>query len=130
MHFRCYECGEIGHLSYSCPKNTLGTRDPPKKKTKTKKRPSEQAGISTKKQKKRKKGNEAEISDDDGDEEEAEFEDESLSGAIRYMQELREAELIVAAPSSGARGATDGDQQKTKKAYKPSAYFSDEEELE
>lgn len=23
---RCFECGEIDHLSYSCPKNTLGAR--------------------------------------------------------------------------------------------------------
>lgn len=34
---RCYECGEYGHLSYRCPKNTLGERDQPEKKKKTKK---------------------------------------------------------------------------------------------
>lgn len=33
---RCYECGECGHLSYRCPKNTLGDRDKPMKKTKKK----------------------------------------------------------------------------------------------
>ncbi|XP_074316763.1 U11/U12 small nuclear ribonucleoprotein 31 kDa protein-like [Silene latifolia] len=26
---RCYECGEEGHLSYECPRNQLGKRDPP-----------------------------------------------------------------------------------------------------
>ncbi|KAJ3275432.1 Zinc finger CCHC-type and RNA-binding motif-containing protein 1 [Borealophlyctis nickersoniae] len=26
---RCYECGEEGHLSYSCPKNQLGNRTRP-----------------------------------------------------------------------------------------------------
>ncbi|XP_002529595.3 U11/U12 small nuclear ribonucleoprotein 31 kDa protein [Ricinus communis] len=26
---RCYECGEIGHLSYECPKNQLGPRERP-----------------------------------------------------------------------------------------------------
>ena len=31
---RCYECGELGHLSYKCPKNKLGDREPPKKKAK------------------------------------------------------------------------------------------------
>ena len=34
---RCYECGESGHLSYECPKNTLGDREKPVKKTKDKK---------------------------------------------------------------------------------------------
>lgn len=33
---RCYECGEEGHLSYECPKNTLGFRKPPPKKKKKK----------------------------------------------------------------------------------------------
>lgn len=26
---RCYECGEEGHLSYECPKNSLGARERP-----------------------------------------------------------------------------------------------------
>ncbi len=33
---KCYECGEDGHLSYECPKNTLGYRKPPPKKKKKK----------------------------------------------------------------------------------------------
>lgn len=33
---KCYECGESGHLSYECPKNTLGYRKPPPKKKKKK----------------------------------------------------------------------------------------------
>uniref|UniRef100_A0A182R3Q8 Zinc finger CCHC-type and RNA-binding motif-containing protein 1 n=1 Tax=Anopheles funestus TaxID=62324 RepID=A0A182R3Q8_ANOFN len=28
---RCYECGEEGHMSYSCPKNVLGSKTPPRK---------------------------------------------------------------------------------------------------
>lgn len=35
---RCYECGQDGHLSYMCPENVLGHREPPKKNNK-KKRP-------------------------------------------------------------------------------------------
>ncbi len=34
---RCYECGDFGHLSYKCPKNTLGDRSQPEKKKKVKK---------------------------------------------------------------------------------------------
>uniref|UniRef100_A0A0D6R764 Uncharacterized protein n=1 Tax=Araucaria cunninghamii TaxID=56994 RepID=A0A0D6R764_ARACU len=26
---RCYECGELGHLSYECPRNQLGVRERP-----------------------------------------------------------------------------------------------------
>ena len=32
----CYECGDEGHLSFRCPKNLLGERDPPVKKKKRK----------------------------------------------------------------------------------------------
>uniref|UniRef100_A0A8C4ZSN1 Zinc finger CCHC-type and RNA-binding motif-containing protein 1 n=1 Tax=Gadus morhua TaxID=8049 RepID=A0A8C4ZSN1_GADMO len=35
---KCYECGDPGHLSYACPKNMLGEREPPKKKEKKKKK--------------------------------------------------------------------------------------------
>ncbi|CAF0905413.1 unnamed protein product [Adineta ricciae] len=31
---KCFECGEEGHLSYVCPKNALGDRQPPAKKRK------------------------------------------------------------------------------------------------
>ncbi|CAF3217993.1 unnamed protein product [Rotaria sp. Silwood2] len=31
---KCFECGETGHLSYICPKNTLGNRTLPVKKRK------------------------------------------------------------------------------------------------
>ncbi|XP_055322314.1 zinc finger CCHC-type and RNA-binding motif-containing protein 1-like [Sitodiplosis mosellana] len=30
---RCYECGQEGHLSYKCPSNVLGIREPPQKKS-------------------------------------------------------------------------------------------------
>lgn len=33
---RCYECGVEGHLSYQCPVNVLGNREPPKKQSKNK----------------------------------------------------------------------------------------------
>jgi hypothetical protein len=40
---RCYECGEDGHLSYKCPKNALGERDPPPKKDKKRKKENSKA---------------------------------------------------------------------------------------
>ncbi|XP_061922549.1 zinc finger CCHC-type and RNA-binding motif-containing protein 1 [Entelurus aequoreus] len=39
---RCYECGDGGHMSYACPKNMLGEREPPKKKEKKKKKKGQQ----------------------------------------------------------------------------------------
>ncbi|XP_076243316.1 zinc finger CCHC-type and RNA-binding motif-containing protein 1 isoform X4 [Calliopsis andreniformis] len=35
---QCYECGEEGHLSYNCRNNTLGPRNPPLKKIRTRKK--------------------------------------------------------------------------------------------
>ncbi|PRP81022.1 hypothetical protein PROFUN_11174 [Planoprotostelium fungivorum] len=34
---RCFECGEMDHVSYNCPKNILGDREKPQKKVKPKK---------------------------------------------------------------------------------------------
>lgn len=62
---RCYECGEFGHLSYKCPKNALGSREPPMK---------------NKKHKRQQRENETErevIEDDDSGL-------ETLGAAIRY----------------------------------------------
>lgn len=35
---KCYECGELGHLSYKCEKNLLGNREPPPKKVRKRKK--------------------------------------------------------------------------------------------
>lgn len=75
---RCYECGETGHLSYSCPQNLLGDRDPPKKKGKKRKHEQEKTTATNKGQKMCDEENE----EDDSDEN---FEDESLSAAIKYQ---------------------------------------------
>lgn len=76
---RCYECGEAGHLSYNCPQNLLGNRDPPKKKGKKRKHEQEKTTATNKGQKMYGEENEEE---DDSDEN---FEDESLSAAIKYQ---------------------------------------------
>lgn len=77
MH-RCYECGDFGHLSYSCPKNLLGNREPPKKKSK-KRRGDFQEDDKFKSAK-----YEEEDAEEDEDEE-PKFEEDSLSEAIRYQ---------------------------------------------
>ncbi|MCL4127332.1 UNVERIFIED_CONTAM: hypothetical protein GTU68_041188 [Idotea baltica] len=71
---RCYECGEGGHLSYACPKNILGERDPPPpKKRKLKAKLKESKNLT-----------EEEEESADGSEEE-EDDTLSLSAAIRYQ---------------------------------------------
>lgn len=107
---RCYECGEVGHLSYKCPKNLLGEREPPKKKDKRKK-------------KKEPDDDEA----DDCSEVEDEEELDSLSAAIRFQQEKVEEEEYRLKVVAGDYTASSSSQNPTKK-FKKSAYFSDEEE--
>lgn len=35
---QCYECGQEGHLSYCCSNNTLGSREPPAKRVRIRKK--------------------------------------------------------------------------------------------
>ena len=77
---RCYECGEAGHLSYGCPQNTLGERPPPPKRPRKKRRKPTASSAAG-------EGEEEEDSDEGEDPRE-----ESLAGAIRLEQELRERE--------------------------------------
>lgn len=106
---RCYECGESGHLSYNCPKNMLGDREPPPKKEKKKKRKLEdhqQQNI------------------DYEDEEEADYVEDpyadSLSAAIAESAALAERERYKQLDSSTA-------ESKRRKVLKKDSYFSDEE---
>ncbi|XP_066988814.1 zinc finger CCHC-type and RNA-binding motif-containing protein 1-like [Macrobrachium rosenbergii] len=117
---RCYECGELGHLSYSCPKNILGNREPPKKKLKKKQKNDDDDATST-----YQKAINEDIDDDD-DEDDGDFDDESLSAAIRYQQELREAEEFQNRIISGDYRKTTQTTQKSR--ITQSTYFSDEEE--
>ncbi|XP_013401747.1 zinc finger CCHC-type and RNA-binding motif-containing protein 1 [Lingula anatina] len=109
---KCYECGEPGHLSYNCPKNLLGEREPPKKKEKKKKRKAED--------------NEEWDEEEDEDDAVPSLKEDSLSAAIKFQQEKMEAEYqyrLSVGASLGGSGET------KKKKYKKDAYFSDEEEL-
>ncbi|XP_077449899.1 zinc finger CCHC-type and RNA-binding motif-containing protein 1 [Stigmatopora argus] len=116
---RCYECGDTGHMSYACPKNMLGEREPPKKKEKKKKKQAQQVQQT--------------------EEEELESEEEgedpaldSLSQAIAFQQarideEEKHRKNRVVPQDESAHSSTSADSKKLR--IKKSAYFSDEEEL-
>ncbi|XP_040080949.1 zinc finger CCHC-type and RNA-binding motif-containing protein 1-like [Oryx dammah] len=107
---KCYECGESGHLSYACPKNMLGEREPPKKKEK-KKIPEPEEEIE-----------EVEESEDEGEDPAL----DSLSQAIAFQQAKIEEEPKKWKPSSGGPSTSDDSRRPR---IKKSTYFSDEEEL-
>lgn len=111
---KCYECGEEGHLSYACPKNLLGERDPPPKKEK-------------KKKKKLLEPEEPEPEDSDEEGEDPAL--ESLSQAIAFQQARIEEEekRRKQVTEHASQASTSEDTHKPK--IKKSAYFSDEEEL-
>ncbi|KAM4749568.1 zinc finger CCHC-type and RNA-binding motif-containing protein 1 isoform 1-T2 [Rhinophrynus dorsalis] len=110
---RCYECGDTGHLSYACPKNMLGEREPPQKKEKKKRRrivePEEEIP-------------EEEQSEDEGEDPAL----DSLSQAIAFQQARIEEEKNKFRHNS-TEASTSDDSKRPR--IKKSAYFSDEEEL-
>lgn len=44
---QCYECGQEGHLSYCCTNNTLGSRKPPPKRVRIRKKSAKQEKCDT-----------------------------------------------------------------------------------
>ncbi|XP_022605400.1 zinc finger CCHC-type and RNA-binding motif-containing protein 1 [Seriola dumerili] len=117
---KCYECGDTGHLSYACPKNVLGEREPPKKKEK----------------KKKKKAQQPEHVEEEEEESEEEGEDpalDSLSQAIAFQQarieeeEEKKRKQAILSQEADAHASTSSDSKKPR--IKKSTYFSDEEEL-
>ncbi|TSK13369.1 Zinc finger CCHC-type and RNA-binding motif-containing protein 1 [Bagarius yarrelli] len=115
---KCYECGEDGHLSYSCPKNLLGEREPPPKKEKKKKKK-----MMTTKQ----------LDEDEPEESEDEGEDpalDSLSQAIAFQQaRMEEEEKRRKQSTADTSNHTFTSDSSHKPRIKKSTYFSDEEEL-
>ncbi|XP_076448560.1 zinc finger CCHC-type and RNA-binding motif-containing protein 1-like [Babylonia areolata] len=111
---KCYECGDSGHLSYRCPKNLLGEREPPPKK---------------KKLKKGQKGDDGEEVEGGVSNEDSETEDtsglDSLAAAIQFQRQMMEDEE----GRFGQSSASTSDEPRRKR-YKKDAYFSDEEELD
>ncbi|KAK9745100.1 RNA recognition motif [Popillia japonica] len=122
---QCYECGEVGHLSYKCSKNLLGEREPPPKKVRKRKKQNQEQSSS-------KMPNYFDDSDEDvpnNDSAAEEIDDcETLSAAIaleREKSELEEYRYKVAVGDYGTE-----ETQQNKKRIKKSSYFSDEEESE
>uniref|UniRef100_A0A3B1KDM1 Zinc finger CCHC-type and RNA-binding motif-containing protein 1 n=1 Tax=Astyanax mexicanus TaxID=7994 RepID=A0A3B1KDM1_ASTMX len=111
---RCYECGEDGHLSYACPKNLLGEREPPPKKEKKKKKKTKQP---------------EEVEPEDSADEGEDPALDSLSQAIAFQQAHMEEEekRRKQATEDSAQASTSDNSHKPR--IKKSAYFSDEEEL-
>lgn len=115
---RCYECGATDHLSYNCPKNVLGDREPPPKKEKKRKRDEN--------------AYEDPWEEEKSSESEAEGEDlaaDSLAAAIKFQQEKEEEEDYRYRVATGNYASTSNSEPKRKK-YKQDGYFSDEEELD
>uniref|UniRef100_A0A4W5MRQ7 Zinc finger CCHC-type and RNA-binding motif-containing protein 1 n=1 Tax=Hucho hucho TaxID=62062 RepID=A0A4W5MRQ7_9TELE len=114
---KCYECGDTGHLSYACPKNLLGEREPPKKKEKKKKKKVEEPD---------------EVEEEESEEEGEDPALDSLSQAIAFQQarleeeQHRRQQTAFVAEEAG-QASTSDDSKKPR--IKKSAYFSDEEEL-
>lgn len=119
---KCYECGEDGHLSYSCPKNQLGEREPPPKKEKKKKKNK----IMLKQQQQHPDEAEPEESEDEGEDPAL----DSLSQAIAFQQaRMEEEERRKKQRTADTSSHTSTSDSSHKPRIKKSTYFSDEEEL-
>ncbi|KAI2665436.1 zinc finger CCHC-type and RNA-binding motif-containing 1 [Labeo rohita] len=111
---KCYECGEGGHLSYACPKNLLGEREPPPKKEKKKKKKMQQP---------------EEPEPEDSEEEGEDPALDSLSQAIAFQQARIEEEEKRRKQVTEDMSQASTSEDTHKPRIKKSAYFSDEEEL-
>lgn len=143
---RCYECGESGHLSYVCPKNALGDRDPPPKKERRPKKRTKEEEIKTRiENKKRLKimhADDEDAADVDDDTDVGEGEDPRLSSlsavieleANKYNKSYYNNNWHSSSSSNSTSVPNETLNSEPcspkKKRIKQSSYFSDEDEEE
>jgi len=117
---RCYECGEEGHLSFVCPNNLLGDREPPLKKEK----------------KKKTEVTSSELENDSDDSScdhgiKSDVTANSFCSVKGGVQVQTERELMTDYSSDLARTSTSIPVESLpRRKYKKDSYFSDEEELD
>lgn len=99
---RCFECGDEGHLSYKCPVNVLGEREPPVRK-----------GAAADRRRDRSK-----LGDEDDD----------VGHQSNYSTELPRESSLGQSSLLGSTSCLDESSSKRPR-IKQSAYFSDDEEL-
>ncbi|XP_043286358.1 zinc finger CCHC-type and RNA-binding motif-containing protein 1-like [Venturia canescens] len=139
---QCWECGEEGHLSYNCSRNTLGVRVPPPKKVRLRKRNRTSEGQAdtsyydsddddSAARKPRETSRNTHRKEEEEEEDKNEPDVETLGEAIRLTQEEMESERYRYEVASG-RYVEHLQQESSiprKRFKKVKSYFSDEEEL-
>ena len=124
---KCYECGEEGHLSYNCPRNSLGDRQQPEKKKK-KKGVSKGRGEESAQRGGGEGGNgggegcSGDVDEEDVEDEDEEDGDMTLADAIRVCRDVNEA---TPSGTTDVEGGVYLDEPR--KSIKPHSYFSDED---
>ncbi|GAQ84183.1 RNA recognition motif and CCHC-type zinc finger domains containing protein [Klebsormidium nitens] len=110
---RCYECGKEGHLSYECPKNQLGPREPPAKKSR---RAAQEAHLGAKQ---RAPASHPQPANDSDEDENPDFDDDGWGSVVAPRPSFSSVQ--------GTQGETEGRKPGGLKGpKKASGYFSDE----
>lgn len=112
---QCYECGEEGHLSYSCTHNTLGPRNPPLKKTRVRKKNKEASSNSK---------SHGFDSNDDPEEHSHGSAFDDLADNWEDEVDMQSTAIVLEQWQNVLEG-----RGKLRKRYKRNEYFSDEEDF-